>query len=201
MFKKNLRKGRRTIIGILLGVMLITLLSQAVMAGPCICYYRHWISFHSGITITSEDMVKSVYWNWIIDFRLYCWCRWILLIELGYNNFQWDIPEGMLTDKTFHWWNINPSLRYYLGEGNIKPYLTFGPGVYLYKYENANLTRFGGKIGLGFDYNLSDRVMFEMGGDFHHVFLKAEDSLAWKKAFSFPHVHAGFVINFGRARD
>ncbi len=200
MLNKKLSKAKKIALGIFLGLLVFSMSSQSVIASPIHCYFKHWISFHGGFTSTTEDwLVRRLNWNIIIDFKIYCWYHWAFILEAGYNRFKWDIDEVVPdVDLDFYWWNFNPTLRYYLGGEKITPFISFGPGWYEPKDGDG---RFGAKLGLGLDFNVSDRIMLEVGSDFHHIFLKEADSIIWGDNYQFFHFHGGIIINLGSQKD
>ncbi|NIM80591.1 MAG: hypothetical protein GTN53_13350 [Candidatus Aminicenantes bacterium] len=111
---------------------------------------------------------------------------------MGYNSFKWDPDLVDPADDNFYLWNVNMTLRRYFGKARFRPFINFGPGLYA---PRLGTPRPGFKAGLGIDIQISDRVYFELGSDYHHMFLKEDDLfyLFTEKKYFF-HAHGGIVI-------
>jgi len=144
-----------------------------------------WISSHIGGTISWGTFARDPYLNFVVNFE-YRRRRFSYVLELAYNDFMLaDI------DEHFHWWNVSPTIRYHLPVSDkVRAYVNVGPGLYI--PEDGDI-RFGGKVGLGVDFHLSKRFIFEMGTDYHTTFGKGEMGEYKDSKFSFQHFHAGFV--------
>jgi opacity protein-like surface antigen len=120
----------------------------------------------------------------------YRWRPWIsLVLDAGYNEFKLPpTPRNNNRVTRYHWWNIVPSIRYYFPFNNFKPYLTGGPGLFMPREGN---NRLGFKVGLGFDYSLSDRFIFEIGTEYLYLFEKEGDPHFNGGRFAYQHVHTG----------
>lgn len=90
----------------------------------------------------------------------------------------------------YHWWNITPSIRYHFPMKRFKPFINVGPGLYIPREGN---NRLGFKAGLGFDYEIGNGLLFEMGTDYHQLFSRKSDSNFGGKKFAFQHFHVGVV--------
>lgn len=154
------------------------------------------LGLNVGLTLTNEAFVsKDPHVNILVIIRIPIprpdpppW--WDICLEAGYNEFQWDLA---LADDKFTWWNVNPTLRLTFGEGNFKPFISAGPGFY---FPEEGKARFGAKGGFGIDYQLSDKLMFEIGADYHYISINKEAEIFWGSSFNFFHAHAGIVISF-----
>lgn len=180
MILKRFIKGQNFIIKSSLAMILIILSSQASFA-------KIWCSGHMGITYPEEDGFQRIYWVPIIDVDLIPINKpWDIYFEFGYNNFKYkDISED------FYWINISTSFRYSFQMQNLNPFISVGPGFYI---PEKGDNRFGAKFGLGVDYPISDRLTFEIGTDFHNVFLGNEKIFGGDNNFSFLTFHVGVLF-------
>ena len=145
-----------------------------------------WVSFHSGVTLPYEDWYEEAgCFNYIINLEYHFILRWAVVLEVAYNDFWWRDPR-----EHFPWWNISPTIRYYLPMARFKPFINCGPGFYI---PDKGDNRFGTKIGLGLDYPISDRINIEVGTDFHYIFEGDKDILYQNKKTSFQHFHTGIT--------
>jgi opacity protein-like surface antigen len=133
----------------------------------------------------TQAWINGLNFNCIInlEYRWSCW--WSVVLDIGYNDFK----RKEINDH-FHWWNITPSIRFHFPLKRFKPFINIGPGFYIPR-EGDN--RLGVKAGLGFDYQISDRLLFEMGTDYHHTFAKKAEANFDGKKFAFQHFHVGVV--------
>ena len=165
------------------------------------CRHWHWwYSYHVGGTIIWNKSPSTYlrnnepHINIIINWEYYWRCpHWSLALEIGYNDFK----RKELNDH-FPWWNISPSLRYHFPLKRFKPFINTGPGLYI---PREGEIRLGVKAGLGIDYQINDRLLFEMGTDYHHTFAKKTVTsfdgikLAIDNKFAFQHFHVGFAYS------
>lgn len=204
MERKTMSRVKKTALCVFLAMLIVVFSSPAVMAaegqdrtsidasgsGWACCQF--WWSFHVGITVIDYEFFKKVYYNIIIDWEIRCYYYWSFVFELGFNGFKWDIPDMQPEEDVYVIWNFNPTIRRYLGKGKMRPFISVGPGIYAPKYDTA---RVGIKGGLGIDFQLSDRIYFELGGDYHHIFFKEEDAFfEMTEKRGFLHFHGGFII-------
>lgn len=101
---------------------------------------------------------------------------------LGYNCFA----SGLASMDDTYWVNISANLRYESITGPLRPFINFGPGIYIPKRGSKKP---GLNFGLGLDYLLSPSWAIELGGDYHHVFTSGNDT-------AFFVIHAGLVYRF-----
>jgi len=153
------------------------------------------LSLNVGFTKVNEELLnKHIHENVLINIHVpfkpspHPW-RSEFTLEVGYNEFKWDLPGLNASNQKFYWFNINPAIRLTFGKSNIKPFISAGPGIYFPKEGSARL---GLKGGLGFDYQISDRFMVEIGGDYHYISLKEGNILG--KSTDFFHAHGGIVF-------
>lgn len=152
------------------------------------CAGTLWVSLHGGGTRAYEEWYKgTICFNWIVNLE-YRWPRFAVVLDVAYNDFKQQ-------EEHFHWWNISPSVRYYVSKAKFKPFINLAPGFYIPKEGKG---RFGIKAGIGFDYQINDRLYFEMGTDYHYIFSNDEEStgalLNNARKTAFQHFHAGVVI-------
>lgn len=193
MSKKGFSKAGKYVLFVSLAVLLMALSSPPAF-GEMEFNKKFSIGLNGGVTLAPDEFLKENC-NILVIIRFpWPWPRpepdppwWHITVEVGYNVFKWDLVE---IDEKFYWWNVNPALRLTFGKSKLKPFISAGPGVYFPKDGDA---QFGIKGGLGFDFQLSDKLMFEMGADYHNIFLKEKDFI-WGKSTDFFHAHAGFVI-------
>jgi len=163
--------------------------------GPLDWIYRKslWVSWHAGGTIVWEKYQDYFElhgcFNAIINLE-YRWRLWSVVLDIGYNEFK--LKEF---DRHYHWWNITPSIRYHIPMKRFKPFINVGPGLYIPREGN---NRFGFKAGLGFDYDIGNGLLFEMGTDYHQVFSKKGDANFGGKKFAFQHFHVGVIYCLNR---
>ena len=195
MSKKGFSKPGKFVLFVFLVVLLMGFSSPPAFAeskGEMEFNKKFSNGLNGGFTLSPDEFLKG-HTNILIIIRFpWPWPEpdppwWHFTVEVGYNAFKWDLAE---VDETFHWWNVNPTLRLTFGKSKLKPFISAGPGVYFPKDGDA---QFGVKAGLGFDFQLSDKFMFEIGADYHNIFLKEEDFI-WGKSTDFFHAHGGFVI-------
>ena len=145
-----------------------------------------WVSLHSGATLPYDDWYEETgCFNWVVNFEYHFSWRWALVFEVAYNDFMWREPS-----EHFPWWNISPTLRYYIPTERLRPYLSIGPGLYI-PDEGSN--RFGVKVGVGIDYLVNDRLGFEIGTDYHTIFPVDDETLYQDNRTSFQHFHGGLI--------
>jgi hypothetical protein len=205
MIRKNFSRAKRIAICILLVVVVVAFTSQPALArdqeqtgsvdarGYVLTCCQFWFSFHFGITIINSEWFKAIYYNIIVNYEIRCWWYWALVMEVGYNSFKWeDTDLSNQMEGNFYVWNTNMTLRRYFGKEKVRLFINWGPGLYSPKWGSPRL---GMKAGVGVDIQLSDRVYFEMGSDYHYMFLKKDDLfyMYTEKKFFF-HAHGGFVI-------
>jgi len=189
--------GKPIVLGFLF-VFLMAISSQPTFAG-----YREVsevskdlkLSLNVGLTWVAELMEKQPHKNVLIILHLPLFNPQpepplpVLTLEFGYNEFKWAHLGLNESNKKFYWWNVNPTIRLIFGKSNLKPFISAGPGIYFPKEGSARL---GVKGGLGFDYQISDRFMLEIGADYHYILLK--DNIIWGNSTDFFHTHAGVVV-------
>lgn len=147
------------------------------------------ISFHGGYTKPYNEWYEdALHYNIILDLEFRPKKAWGFDVEVGYNDFKL-----IDNDKHFPWWNISGTVRYYFGVlmGNFQPLINIGPGLYI---PDEGDMRLGAKFGLGIDYILTDRIMFEMGIDYHNIFPAKEKRQDQDKRTSFQHYHGGIIF-------
>ena len=141
-----------------------------------------WISLHGGVTKPYDEWYKdTTCFNAIVNLEYHFTLKWAIVLEVAYNDFRWE-------DRSFPWWNISGTIRYYYPIKKFKPFLNIGPGFYI-PDEGSN--RFGAKIGLGIDYPVTDRINIEIGTDFNYIFKGNQERLYQNKKTSFQHFHTG----------
>jgi hypothetical protein len=144
-----------------------------------------WVSFHAGGTIGWTRYRNRTCLNGVFNFE-YRLGRISYVLEIAYNDFMWAE-----IDEHFHWWNVSPTIRYHLPlSDKVRGYMNLGPGLYIPRDGDV---RFGGKVGLGVDFHLSERLILEMGTDYHTTLKKGNMGEYEDSKFSFQHFHAGFV--------
>jgi hypothetical protein len=145
-----------------------------------------WISLHGGVTSPYEDWYENTgCYNYIINLEYHYAFRWAFVLEVAYNDFIWRDPRAH-----FPWWNISPTIRYYLPKARLKPFINCGPGFYI---PDKGDNRLGAKIGLGLDYPISKRINIEIGTDFHYIFEGNNEMIFQNKKTSFQHFHTGII--------
>ena len=146
-----------------------------------------WISLHSGATKPFDEWYEDTFcFNGIVNFEYHIKLLWAVVLEVGYNDFKWQYQK-----EHFPWWNISATARYYYPITRFRPFINIGPGLYI---PDEGDIRFGVKFGIGIDYPVIDRIMIEMGTDYHNIFKGSEDRLNQDKKTTFQHFHAGFVF-------
>lgn len=148
-----------------------------------------WVSLHGGVTKPYDEWYEDTFcFNSIIDFEYRLKLKWAIVLELAYNDFKWYEPEFK---EHFPWWNISATVRYYYPIKKFRPYIDFGPGLYIPDEGNS---RFGVKFGLGIGYTITDRIVIEVGTDYHNIFPGNEERLYQDRKTSFQHFHAGVIF-------
>lgn len=146
-----------------------------------------WVSLHSGATYPYNEWYEDTFcFNAIVNIEYHFRLRWAAVFEVAYNDFRWREQ-----DQRFHWWNFSGTMRYYFPIGNVRIFVNAGPGLYL---PDEGDTRLGVKAGLGINFPLSDRLMFEAGSDYHAIFAGNKEILNQNKSTSFQHFHVGVVF-------
>jgi len=152
-----------------------------------------WISLHGGVTMPYDDWYENTFcFNSIVNLEYHFLIRWAFVLEIAYNDFKWIEPR-----EHFPWWNISPTIRYYLPTERLKPFINLGPGFYIPDEGN---NRFGVKMGLGLDYRIADRINIEVGTDYHYILKSNIESLNQNEKTSFQHFHAGITYNLWQNR-
>ena len=150
-----------------------------------------WVSLHGGATYPYDEWYEDTFcFNAIVDFEYKLkWILgyWALAVEFAYNDFKWDELE---VKRHFPWWNVSTTIRYYYPVMRFRPFIDIGPGFYI---PDEGDNRFGAKLGLGVGYAISDRVVIEVGTDYHSIFSGEEDTLHQDEGTSFQHFHAGII--------
>lgn len=143
-----------------------------------------WISLHVGATRPYDEWYKDTpCFNAIANLEYYITKRLGLVIEIAYNDFRWE-------ERSFPWWNISGTMRYYPPIKRLRPFINIGPGLYI---PDEGDIRFGTKIGLGIDFPITDRINIEIGTDFHYIFEGNKEGLYQNKKTSFQHFHTGIT--------
>ena len=197
MIKKDFSMIEKPIVLGFMFVFLMAISFQPTFAGfkedPGVSKHLK-LSLNVGLTWAAELMEKQPHKNVLINIHVPFkpgpdpW-RSEFTLEVGYNEFKWDLPGLNASNQKFYWFNVNPAIRLTFGKSNIKPFISAGPGIYFPKEGNARL---GLKGGLGFNYQISDRFMVEIGGDYHYISLKEGNILG--KSTDFFHAHGGIVF-------
>jgi len=145
-----------------------------------------WISGHVVIPRLNEDGSFDYEVVPILDFNVFLaepW--WKIRFEFGWNEFEVDDIVDPI-----RWTNVSGSLFHQFDLGAVDPYVKIGPGLYLPKEGSA---RPGVKIGLGVDYAINDRFSFELGTDYHNIFLQEQTAYSSDKNFSFQTFQLGIL--------
>ena len=148
-----------------------------------------WISLHGGTTRPYDEWYEETCcFNAIVNLEYHFTLRWAVVLEGAYNDFKWQQEDPF---GHFPWWNISPTLRYYIPIERFRPYVSIGPGFYI---PDEGDNRFGVKLGVGVDYAISDRIGAEIGTDYHTIFPVDDEILYQDNRTSFQHFHGGFVF-------
>lgn len=192
MFGEKFSRPKKIALRSLLVLLMMIFSSQPIFAPP-------YFGFYLGVAEGVADYIKQGLTTYAF-FKINPGCfkigpaLWMEVnLEGGYNRFKLDLEEVEGIDDNFHWWNINPTVQFSYRKSKFMPFFNIGPGVYIPKEGDVRL---GGKLGLGFDYRLSKMFMFEIGANYHHIFLKEGDFSVGENTFNFICFHAGIVIDF-----
>jgi hypothetical protein len=141
-------------------------------------------SFHLGTTLPFGDFGNTfdvgVMAGVDIEYRIAP--RISLVGLLGHNSFQAASPS--VSDTYF--WNISVNGRYELADGPLRPYVNFGPGIYIPKSGSSDP---GVNLGVGVLRDLGLQTVLAVGADSHRVFTKGEDA-------TFMVFHVGLIHTF-----
>ncbi len=171
---------------------LMVCLSGVGQSTSCDTCHRVWISNHYGAVWSYNDWYKKQpcpifilnceykYINWP---HFGPWPSWSFVVEIDYGDFIWKEPR-----EHFPWWNVTGALRYYYPADRFHPFITVGPGLYVL---DKGVARFGGRIGLGVHYPITDDMNIEAGTDYHNVFKGSNDNLNQNKSTSFQDFNIG----------
>ncbi|UCH97867.1 MAG: porin family protein, partial [Candidatus Aminicenantes bacterium] len=135
-------------------------------------------SIHAGRVIPSGAINSSYNSSYHVGLDVdYCFTENLSALGLlGYNHFV----SGSSSVSDTYWWNISANLKYKFTTSALRPYINFGPGVYI---PGSGSKKPGLNIGLGLDISLTSDWTIELGGDYHHVFTGGSDT-----SFFVPHI-------------
>jgi phosphohistidine phosphatase SixA len=142
------------------------------------------VGIHAGLTVpvgnTNNQYDPNCFFGLGVGYHFTS--KFSLVGLLGYNCFA----SGFSAVGDTYWVNISANLRYESLTSPFRPYINFGPGIYIPKRGSKEP---GLNFGLGLDYLLSSGWAIELGGDYYHVFTSGNDRV-------FLVIHAGLVYRF-----
>ncbi len=146
--------------------------------------YKFSLSFHAGKTFpigSYNDLYDGdIMFGFDLGYRLKP--QWSLVGFLGYNKFKSAISGVGGT----YWVNLSANLKYEFNTGTTRPFVNFGPGLYLSK---SGSVKTGLNLGGGVDVYLSPSLTAETAADYHHIFVTGKD-------VAFITAHVGFIYRF-----
>ncbi|MCI0616508.1 porin family protein, partial [bacterium] len=141
-------------------------------------------SLHVGAAIPrgASASLYSPNLNIAVDFTKQLNRSWILNAMLGYSRF-----EGKASTKDLAYWNFSANIRWVpFVAPSYRIYINGGSGYY---FPNHGASHAGYNAGAGFNFPISPSLDFEIGSDYHNVFLNNDD-------FAFIRVHGGVLLRF-----
>ncbi len=109
--------------------------------------------------------------------------HWALNAIIGYSNF-----ENKITKKKLDYWNLSANIRWFpVVNPSYRLFLNGGSGLYVAD-QNSN-SNAGYNIGAGSNIPLSSYFDFELGIDYHNIFLNEDD-------FKFIRIYGGVLFRF-----
>jgi hypothetical protein len=129
------------------------------------------LSLHGGFTLPLTDFGSRYNGSFMlgvdVDYRITN--RLSVVSFLGYNHFR---AASAKVNNT-HWWNISGNLKFDLSANpSAWPYINGGFGRYIPK---TGTGEWGYNLGCGMDRTLATNLVFEIGLNYHHIFIDGED--------------------------
>lgn len=190
MTQLRLREINRTVMFLLLVLAAPTLILSQESARK-----KYSIGFHGGATFPVGNLGKlsgnigtqyNISYMYGIDIGFHFTPQLSASAILGYNHFTPKSEAAYYRLIRIHWKNLSANLKWELSTKSLRPYVIGGFGFYI---SDAGPTEHGFNAGVGIDQTFSQRVVFEVGLDYHHILTSRTDPIFYTG-------HIGLIFRF-----
>lgn len=175
--------------------LLLVLAAPALMPGQDNATKKNSIGFHGGVTFPVGNLGKlsgnlgtlyKISHMFGIDYGYHFTPQLSAVAFLGYNHFTPKSEAAAYRLINIHWKNLSANLKWELSTKPLRPYVIGGFGFYI---SDAGPTKPGFNVGVGIDQRLNQRMVFEVGIDYHHILTSWTDPIFYTG-------HIGLIFRF-----